>query len=397
MSALAAELARLIRDEGPLPVSRFMALALGHPRHGYYMTRDPFGQAGDFTTAPEVSQMFGELIGLWAAHLWQAMGAPARFRLVELGPGRGTLMADVLRATRIVPGFHGAASVHLVETSPVLRAKQAATLRDAGPVWHHMVESALDGPAIVLANEFLDALPLDQFVMTAEGWRERLVGLGANGALCWGLGAPPSPLAGEGSRDAARFSSSANVSGRCDPASGPAEHLLPQGEKGAPLGAVFESPHAALDIVAQIAGHVAKEGGGALFVDYGSVRSGFGDTLQAMKQHGFVDPLAAPGEADLTVHVDFERMGQAALKAGAALHGPATQRDFLLALGLAKRAQALSQKADAAQRRAISEAFDRLTAPGETGMGDLFKVLAFSHPALPPLPGFDLHRMPEQA
>jgi SAM-dependent MidA family methyltransferase len=362
VSTLAAELVRLIRDEGPLPISRFMALALGHPRHGYYMTRDPFGQEGDFTTAPEVSQMFGELVGLWAAHLWQGMGAPARFCLVELGPGRGTLMADVLRATRIVPGFHAALSVHLVETSPVLRAKQAATLSGAGAVWHDRVAAALDGPAIVLANEFLDALPLDQFVMTAEGWRERLVGLSDDGKLAFGLA-----LASE---DALKVA--------------------------APAGSIFEQPFVALDVVAEVARHVASQGGGALFVDYGSMRSGFGDTLQAMKQHGFVDPLAAPGEADLTVHVDFERMGEAALKAGAALHGPANQRDFLLALGLAQRAQTLSQKADALQRQAISDAFDRLIASGETGMGDLFKVLAFSHPALLPLPGFDLHRVPEQ-
>ncbi|MEZ2406744.1 class I SAM-dependent methyltransferase [Bosea sp. RCC_152_1] len=362
MTTLKAELIRLIRDEGPLPISRFMALALGHPRHGYYMTRDPFGQEGDFTTAPEISQMFGELIGLWSAHLWQAMGAPARFRLVELGPGRGTLMADVLRATRIVPGFHAALSVHLVETSPVLRAKQAATLSGTEPVWHDAVATALDGPAIVLANELLDALPLDQFVMTAEGWHERLVGLDDHGGLAFGLA-----LVGEDSLKIA-----------------------------APAGSVFEQPFAALDVVAEVARHLANAGGGALFIDYGSMHSGLGDTLQAMKRHAFVDPLAEPGEADLTVHVDFERMGQAALKAGAALHGPASQRDFLLALGLAQRAQTLSQKADTAQRQAISDAFDRLIAPGEAGMGDLFKVVALSHPALPPLPGFDLHRLPEQ-
>lgn len=361
MNALKAEIVRLIQNEGPLPVSRYMALALGHPRHGYYMTRDPFGREGDFTTAPEISQMFGELLGLWAAHLWQAMGAPSRFRLVELGPGRGTLMADVLRATRIVPGFHGALSVHLVETSPVLRARQAETLSGAGAVWHDTVVSVLDGPAIVLANEFLDALPLDQFVMTAEGWCERLVGLGEDGELAFGL-AP----AGDGAK--AR----------------------------APVGTVFEQPSAALDVVAGIARHLSREGGGAAFIDYGPIRSGFGDTLQAMRRHAFVDPLAEPGEADLTVHVDFERMGQAGLRAGAALHGPATQRDFLLALGLAQRAQILSRSADAAQRKAISEAFDRLIEPGEAGMGDLFKVMALSHPALPPLPGFDLHRVPEQ-
>jgi len=362
VSTLKAEIVDLIRQEGPIGIGRYMALALGHPRHGYYMTRDPFGRDGDFTTAPEISQMFGELIGLWAAHLWQAMGAPPSFRLVELGPGRGTLMGDMLRATRIVPGFQEAASVHLVETSPVLRRRQAAALAGRDPVWHDSVEEALSGPVILIANEFLDALPLDQFVMTPEGWRERLVGIGADGDLAFGL-----------------------ASGR--------EASL---RIAAEAGTIFEQPSLALDIVAQVAGHVAAEGGASLFIDYGSARAGFGDTLQAMKRHAFVDPLAEPGEADLTVHVDFERVGQAALKAGAALHGPASQREFLLALGLAQRAQALSLKADAAQREAISAAFDRLIAPGETGMGDLFKVLALSHGNLPPLPGFDLHRLPDQ-
>ncbi|QEL25837.1 class I SAM-dependent methyltransferase [Bosea sp. F3-2] len=362
MNALKAEIVDLIRQEGPIGVGRYMALALGHPRHGYYMTRDPFGRDGDFTTAPEISQMFGELIGLWVAHLWQAMGAPSQLRLVELGPGRGTLMADMLRATRIVPGFREAISVHLVETSPVLRQRQAATLKGSEPVWHDNVAEALFGPAIVVANEFLDALPLDQFVMTPEGWRERLVGLDAAGNLAFGLAA--------GKEDALHVA--------------------------APAGTTFEQPTLALDIVAEIAGHVAAEGGAALFIDYGSAVSGLGDTLQAMKRHEFVDPLAEPGEADLTVHVDFERMGQAALKAGAALHGPANQRNFLLALGLPQRAQVLSLKADAPQRAAISAAFDRLIQPGETGMGDLFKVLALSHRNLPPLPGFDLHRLPDQ-
>ncbi|MCU4180968.1 class I SAM-dependent methyltransferase [Bosea sp. BH3] len=362
MNALEAEIVEIIRADGPMPVSRYMGLCLGHPRHGYYTTRDPFGREGDFTTAPEISQMFGELIGLWAAHLWQAMGAPARFRLVELGPGRGTLMSDMLRATRILPGFREAASIHLVETSPALRARQAAALTGFDPVWHDGLASALEGPVILVANEFLDALPLDQFVMTQEGWRERLVGLDSEGKLAFGL--------------AAQAEGALGVS--------------------APAGSVFEQPSLALDIVGQVAGHVAAEGGAALFIDYGSVRSGYGDTLQAMRKHGFVDPLAQPGEADLTVHVDFERMGHAALKAGAALHGPASQRDFLLALGLAQRAQALSLKADADQRDAISAAFDRLIEPGETGMGELFKVLALSRPDLPLLPGFDLHRLPDQ-
>ena len=370
MSALEAEIARLIADEGPMPVSRYMAVCLGHPRHGYYMTRDPFGAAGDFTTAPEISQMFGEMLGLWAAHLWQAMGAPSRLALIEIGPGRGTLMADTLRATQIVPGFRAAASVHLVETSPVLRDIQAQTLAGkAEPCWHDRVETALDGPVIAVANELLDALPLDQFVMTREGWRERLVGLDGEGRLAFGLG----DVLGGGT-----------LAGEVFPAMTGQE------------GAVLEQPTAALRLVSEVAGHVARCGGGALFVDYGSHHTGFGDTLQAMRRHEFVDPLAEPGEADLTVHVDFARVAQAGLRAGAAVHGPATQRDFLLALGLAERAQVLCGRATPEQAQAIGAAFDRLTERGETGMGELFKVLALSHPGLPLLPGFDLHRLPEQ-
>lgn len=364
MSALKAELARLIRDEGPLSISRYMALCLGHPRHGYYMTRDPFGAQGDFTTAPEISQMFGELIGLWAGTVWRMMGEPASVRLIELGPGRGTLMADALRAARALPGFRDALSVHLVEMSPVLRQAQARTLAGmADPIWHDGVADALDGPAIVIANEFLDALPLDQFVRTQDGWRERLVGLDMQGGLAFGLATEPETA----------FS------------------------LDAPQGAVIEQPLAALDVVATVSHHLAQAGGAALFIDYGASRSGFGDTLQAVKSQLYADPLTEPGEADLTVHVDFERMAQAGLRAGASVNGPVTQRDFLGALGLAQRAQALSGKATPEQGQAISAAFDRLTELGTTGMGELFKVLALSHPGLPALPGFDLHRLPEQA
>jgi SAM-dependent MidA family methyltransferase len=362
VTALKAELIHLIRDDGPMSVSRYMALCLGHPRHGYYMTRDPFGAQGDFTTAPEISQMFGELIALWAANVWQAMGSPAAIRLIELGPGRGTLMADVLRVATGLSAFRAALSVHLVETSPALRAVQGRTLAGKSePVWHETIATALDGPVLVIANEFLDALPLDQFVMTPQGWRERLVGLDGQGGLGFGLSAMAAELS-----------------------------------LAAPADAVLEQPTIAFDIVATLSRHLRQAGGAALFIDYGSAQSGFGDTLQAMKRHGFVPVLAAPGEADLTVHVDFARMAQAALRAGAAVHGPVTQAEFLLALGLAERAQALSRKAVPDQAQAITAAFERLTQAGATGMGDLFKALALSHPGLPPLPGFDLHRLPEQ-
>ncbi|MCV9935699.1 SAM-dependent methyltransferase [Boseaceae bacterium BT-24-1] len=407
MNLLAREIVELIHQEGPISISRYMALCLGHPRHGYYMKQDPFGADGDFTTAPEISQIFGELIGLWAASVWQAMGAPSSIRLVELGPGRGTLMQDVLRATRALPAFREALSVHLVETSPVLRERQKATLAGSGaePQWHERIDQALEGPTIIVANEFLDALPLDQFVRIPEGWRERLVGLDGEGRLAFGL-APqaPSPLAGEGwgegSRDVASnaIAKAANDFDPRDPSSAPPGHLLPHGEKGgaAPVGSVLEQPVAALEAVAAVAHHVAAEGGAGLFIDYGPARSGFGDTLQALMRHAFVDVLAEPGDADLTVHVDFARMAQAGLAAGAAAYGPATQRDFLLALGLQQRFEALSRRATPAQAEALASGVERLIETGPTAMGELFKVLAVADPKLPLLPGFDLHRLPEQ-
>ncbi|WID97929.1 SAM-dependent methyltransferase [Bosea vestrisii] len=364
MNSLAQELVELIRQEGPISISRYMALCLGHPRHGYYMKQDPFGADGDFTTSPEISQIFGELIGLWAASIWQAMGAPASVRLIEIGPGRGTLMQDMLRAARALPGFRDALSVHLVETSPVLRERQRTTLAGSGatPQWHERIDQALEGPAIVVANEFLDALPLDQFVGTPEGWRERLIGLDGEGRLAFGLAAEPDNAV----------------------------------TVAAPIGAVLEQPAVALEAVAAVARHVAAEGGAGLFIDYGPTCSGFGDTLQAMKRHAFVDVLAEPGDADLTVHVDFARMAQAGLAVGAAAHGAVTQRDFLLALGLQQRLEALSRRATPAQAEALASGAERLIETGPTAMGELFKVLAVADPNLPPLPGFDLHRLPEQ-
>jgi len=364
MTPLGGAIAALIAAEGPMPVSRYVALCLGHPRHGYYMTRDPFGVAGDFVTAPEISQIFGELIGLWAATVWRMMGEPGRFRLVELGPGRGTLMADALRAARIVPGFAAAASVHLVETSPVLRRAQAATLAGQGAeaVWHQGVDDALDGPAIVIANEFLDALPLDQFVRRRGGWHERLVGLDAEGALVFGL----APEATVGI------------------------------DLAAAEGSVLERPHAAAGVVARVGAHLAAAGGAALFIDYGAVRSGFGDTLQAVRRHGFADPLAEPGEADLTVQVDFAQMAATARAAGAAVHGPVTQAAFLESLGIAARVERLIARATPEQARGVAAGASRLVARGMTAMGELFKVLAVAAPGSAPPPGFDTAGAPVQ-
>ena len=360
MTGLRDHLARRITLEGPLTVAQYMADCLGHPRFGYYLTRDPLGAAGDFTTAPEISQMFGELLGLWAAERWQAMGSPDPVILAELGPGRGTLMADALRAAKAVPGFLAAARIHLVETSPVLRQRQGQALADAQVAWHDDVAALPPGPMVLLVNEFFDALPIRQFVRNAGGWRERLVGLGDDGGLRFVL----------------------------SPAQA-ANPLVPPALAAAPEGSTVEVCPAGLAIAQSLGRRLAEAPGAALIVDYGTGRSAPGDSLQAVKGHAFADPLAGPGEADLTAHVDFQQLAQAALAGGAMSFGPVGQGAFLRSLGIDHRAAALKAAADARQRADIDAALARLTGMGDGQMGSLFKVLALQSPALPPPPGFE--------
>lgn len=346
MNTLETRIRRVIAATGPISVADYIALALGDPTHGYYTSRDPFGAAGDFVTAPEVSQMFGELVGIWCLAVHAAMGAPDPVRLVELGPGRGTLMADLLRAAALRPAFRRVASVHLVETSPVLRARQAERLSGlAEPAWHGRVEEVPGGPAIVVANEFFDALPIRQLVKTADGWRERLVGLDAEDRLAFGAG-----------------------TGAVDPA------LLPEGADDEPVGSVFELARPAAAVMAGIAARLVRQGGAMIVFDYGHIRSGFGETLQAVRAHAYADPLDRPGEMDLTAHVDFEALASAARAAGAMVHGPVTQGDFLLSMGLLERAGRLGAGRPPHEQKAIAAAVERLAGPGE--MGRLFKAMA---------------------
>ena len=359
MTPLLDALRRRIAVDGPLTLAQYMAEALGHPRHGYYITRDPLGAAGDFTTAPEVSQMFGELIGLWCADLWQRMGAPDPMLLVELGPGRGTLMQDALRAIgRAAPGFRAALRLHLVETSPTLRAAQAARLADAAPAWLDRLADLPDGPALVIANEFFDALPIRQWQRGSGGWHERLVGWDdAAGRLRWELSA------------------------RADPGLA----LIPAAVRDAPAGSIAEACPAGLSHAAMLGGRLARQGGAALIIDYGPAAGAPGDSFQAMRRHGFVDPLEAPGEADLTAHVDFQALAAAATQAGAQAHGPVPQGVFLDALGLQARAARLKAAAPA-RAPEVDAAVDRLAGPDQ--MGTLFKALALTAPGLGPPAGF---------
>ncbi|MBP9183975.1 MAG: SAM-dependent methyltransferase [Fuscovulum sp.] len=351
MTPLAALLIERIREGGPITVAEYMAECLLHPVHGYYTTRDPFGAAGDFTTAPEISQMFGELVGLALAQAWLDQGAPAPFTLAELGPGRGTLMADVLRATRGVPGFHAAAQVVLVEASPVLRQVQQGTAgraHDHGLRWIEAAHGLPEQPLFLIANEFFDALPIHQHQCVNGRWHERLVGL-KDGALAFGLAERGMPIVGT-------------------PAARHREE-----------GLIIEENRAGNFVIKAVAHRLHHHGGLALIIDYGGWRSR-GDTLQALRAHAFDDPLAHPGEADLTAHVDFE-----ALSWGLP-HHYTTQGEFLLRLGIGARAARLAPRLQGAALDSHLAALRRLTDPAE--MGSLFKVLALTGPNAPLPPGF---------
>jgi NADH dehydrogenase [ubiquinone] 1 alpha subcomplex assembly factor 7 len=334
----------MIEAEGPIALDRYMALCLGHPVHGYYMSRDPFGAAGDFTTAPEISQVFGELIGVWCVNAWAALGSPAQFALVELGPGRGTLMADLLRAAKGAPEFGAAAQVHLVETSPVLRAAQKAKL--SGDVtWHHSVETLPDLPLIIIANEFFDALPIRQFERRDGKNYEWAVGL-QEGALKLGLAPTDRRLDSEG---------------------------------------LFEVSFASMAIAEDLGAHLNKSGGAALVIDYGHLKSAAGDTLQALCNHAFCGILENPGEADLTAHVDFEALGRSF---DAQVLPMLTQGQFLQRMGIDLRTEKLAAKLQNEARQDFNAGAHRLIAAEQ--MGDLFKVMCVVQKGAAPIYPFEV-------
>lgn len=353
MTPLAKALIRRIRSTGPISLADYMSECLLHPTFGYYTTQVPFGADGDFITAPEISQMFGEVLGLCLAQAWVDQGSPNPFTLAELGPGRGTLMADVLRATRNVPGFLNAARVTLIEASSSLRERQRLSLGGHPAIWTDTVDQLPDAPLFLLANEFFDALPIRQFLRHPEGWSERLVGL-ANDRLAFGLGAPLSLAMLE-----LRLSDTAP-------------------------GDIVETCQPASSIVARLSSIIATHGGAALIVDYGDWRS-HGDTFQAVRNHQPVDPLAEPGLADLTAHIDFEALAIAALPCPSTAMTP--QGVLLERLGITARAQKLGLALTGAALDAHIAAHRRLTHPEE--MGRLFKALALYAPGSPPPPGFD--------
>ncbi len=348
MSALTQKLKDHIRDNGPMTVAEFMAACLYDPQHGYYATRPSIGgDKADFLTAPESSQMFGELIGLWCAYEWDALGKPA-FNWIELGPGRGVLMQDALRATQHVPGMHDNSNIVFVEMSAPLREAQAERVPDAE--WAVRLEDAPPGSSFIIGNEFLDCLPIRQFVRGEDGWHEKLVGMTEAEQLTFGLSAP-----------------------------------LPAPDGEEETGTVREIAPALESVIYEIERRLHEAPGRALFIDYGYVRPEGADTLQALQIHKHVDPLAAPGEADLTAHVDFARVAHLADQAGLQVHGPITQAAFLRGLGIEVRANALINANPAHAERLLRE-LKRLTDPEQ--MGTLFKVICLSSPNLPAPAGF---------
>lgn len=341
LSPFARQLAARIGRDGPLTVADFMAAAAGE----YYATQKVFGRQGDFTTAPEISQLFGEMIAAWLTDLWLQMGRPDHLQLVELGPGRGTLSADIMRTLQNWPDFKTAISLHLVENSPALREQQARALAAYKPAWYDRIEDVPQGLCVFIANEFLDALPVHQFEKAGGVWRERRVGF-----------------------DKRFFFTLAD-------AELPLETVMPASFLDAPDGSVFEISPASLTVVGHIAARLQRCGGAALIVDYGHMRAGLGDTLQALENHAYASVLENVGGRDITAHVDFATCAEAAAGC-AAVHGPVTQAEFLLRLGILQRAQSLYSKASPEDAKEVQAGLARLIGGAE--MGSLFKVMALT-------------------
>lgn len=359
-TVLAARLKERIARKGPISVAAYMEACLADKDAGYYPSRQPIGADGDFITAPEVSQIFGELLGLWAVAVWQSMGAPKPIVVAELGPGRGTLMTDALRAWRSVPDFLANVTVTLVETSPVLREVQQTALygSDAPVSWCTRLEDAAEGPLIVIANELVDALPVRQLVWRAHEWRERCVRIGPRGGFDF-----------------------------CEGHAVPSESLQQLADTlDIPDGSILEIRPAANTLIAALAARAQSAPLAALIVDYGHEATACGDTLQAISRHKFADPLRNPGEVDLTAHVDFAALKDAAIARGLTAYGPMPQGAFLLRLGLEARRDRLCEGATDEQCQALIAGTNRLVDP--SAMGLLFKALAITSPGLAPPPPF---------
>ena len=336
-----------IKNSGPLPLAEYMHWCMADPRDGYYANQEAIGAKGDFITAPEISQIFGEMIGIWAVETWEALGKPSSFNLVELGPGKGTLMLDLLRIGNAVPEFLNAAQVQMIETSEKLITTQKQTLAHHDNItWHKSLQEIPPQPTLVIANEFLDVLPIRQYVKTENQWREHAIGVDKKDNLVWTLG-----------------------TGILDSDS------LPQDASSQPDGAIFEISTIREAFIANTADLIKENKGAALFIDYGHGKTGFGDTVQAMRAHGFTGILEEPGLADLTSHVDFDALAKTANSADLQVSALVKQGEFLLAKGLIERAGQLGHQQSPEIQEQLTQQAERLALPDE--MGNLFKVFEF--------------------
>ncbi|MBX2804694.1 MAG: SAM-dependent methyltransferase [Hyphomicrobiales bacterium] len=350
-------LTKILSEKGSISVADYMALCLTAGGVGYYRNGNPIGASGDFVTAPEVSQIFGELIGVWVMIVWEGMGRPQNFILAELGPGRGTLMQDVMRATRAKPEFRQAAHIHLVETSTSLREAQGKTLRSVcRPEWHESFTALPEAPAIIVANEFFDALPTEQYVFHGDSWYKRVLMLDDNDRPVFTAGrlaVPPVEIL--------------------------PDHLPNEGD-------ILEHCPAAVDLVSEIGSRGKRAPCALLITDYGYDNRDFGDTLQAVSAHNYVDPIQPPGTVDLSTHVNFAELRTSAREAGLTPTSVLPQNEFLMALGLEQRLRRLMTNADEEQRAALFLGARRLVDPFQ--MGSLFKAMAITSAHLPPPPPF---------
>lgn len=358
-NSLQQKLTRLIQHAGPISIAEYFHLCMADPEFGYYKNQQAIGAKADFITAPEVSQMFGELIGAWSHQVWDNLKKPNKVALVELGPGKGTLMSDLLRAAKASPEFFNAIELYLIETSTLMREQQKKSLDnfEKDISWLDDISQLPKMPTIIIANEFLDVVPIRQYIKSESIWRERGVGLDDDNQ--------PAPLQLAATLD---------------------ENLMPSGADKEPDGSVFETSPAREAIAQDIATHIQTNQGTALYIDYGHAKTGYGDTFQAVKKHKKVDPFENPGFADLTSHVDFERIAFASKLAGAKVSKIITQADLLLSLGLLERAGILGANADKATRQKIQNAVERMAAPDQ--MGELFKAVAIYSGSKAP-PAFD--------
>jgi NADH dehydrogenase [ubiquinone] 1 alpha subcomplex assembly factor 7 len=365
---LASILRARIRETGPLPLAEFMQACLHDPEHGYYRKRQPLGALGDFTTAPEISQMFGEIIGAWAAVVGDVLRGAAPdepLRLIELGPGRGTLIVDVLRVVATQLRLSQSLTLHLVEQNETLRTLQKSALDGTGhpPSFHDRLEDVPSGPTILIANEFLDCLPINQLVRQDGAWRMRCVGLDQHGAFEFQRGDDAQPELNQ----------------------------MPDGDTDE--GAILEYCPGLASTIASLASRLRAAPGLALIIDYGTSETCYGDTLQAIRTHGHADPLSRPGDTDVTAHVNFAELGALARLNGLNVYGPLPQARFLTELGLVQRLAQRMQGADAATRNQLEIEAARLAAPG--AMGNVFKVMVLASPHIGPPPPFELPSGPE--